>query len=181
MCRLERYKEVILLRGTSPSQKWFHFSFQPPREPLFDLIFLSLTASNQPASVYFHLENKFSAEEEVEGVVVAYIWELHVPVSNVNVPFTERLFTLLDCWKPNQTEKEAWLVCFATLTIESLSPPSSPPSLPPLWMQSFRSPPPLQDSKNDIPQKFPDKQPLYLHWVNSLRLLTKSWPPGAVK
>jgi hypothetical protein len=53
------------------------------------------------------LENKFSPEEEVEGVVVAYIWELQVSVLNVNVPFTERLFTLLDCWKANQTEKEA--------------------------------------------------------------------------
>lgn len=34
-------------------------------------------------------------------MVVAYIAELHGSVLNVSVPSTERLFTLLDCWKPN--------------------------------------------------------------------------------
>lgn len=90
MCCLGRYKGVILLLGTSPPQKPFHFSFQPPQKPLFDLIFPSMTASNQSDSVYFHLENTFSVEgmakdlSEEQGVLV---WKglRRVSLSHVNV------------------------------------------------------------------------------------------------
>lgn len=65
MWRLGRYKGVILLPGTSLLRSDFISSFQSPRESLFDLIFPTLTASNWPASVYFHLENTFSVQEDM--------------------------------------------------------------------------------------------------------------------
>lgn len=64
-----------------------------------------MTASNWPASVYFHLENTFSVGGVAEGgsggkglLVLKGLWQ--VSLSNVNV-LLQGLFFMPDCWKPN--------------------------------------------------------------------------------
>lgn len=105
MCCLGRYKGVILLLGTSPLRSHFISPFQPPQKPLFDLIFQSMTASNQSDSVYFHLENTFS----VGGVAV----DGRAGGSDVERDSGKFLYHMLmsscrdfsstvpDCWEPN--------------------------------------------------------------------------------
>lgn len=111
MWRLGRYKGVILLPGTSLLRSDFISSFQSPRESLFDLIFPTLTASNWPASVYFHLENTFSVQEDMG---VCRDWGVGGRAAVIVCIECKCLFYSLfkvDYYSPNFSFSPTWSAC----------------------------------------------------------------------